>query len=55
MLKNRDVITEAETGSGKTLAFLIPILETLQKREDPLRFKEVLNYKSQAFANMMQN
>lgn len=41
MLQNRDVITEAETGSGKTLAFLIPILETLLKRQDPLKAKEV--------------
>lgn len=40
-MKNKDVAAEAVTGSGKTLAFLIPILEILLKREDPLKKKDV--------------
>ncbi|XP_064457975.1 ATP-dependent RNA helicase DDX55-like [Ornithodoros turicata] len=35
-LANKDVAAEAVTGSGKTLAFLIPVLEILQRREEPL-------------------
>lgn len=35
-LKNKDVVVEAVTGSGKTLAFLIPILEMILRREEPL-------------------
>lgn len=33
MLKAKDVIVEAKTGSGKTLAFLIPIVESLIRRD----------------------
>lgn len=33
---NKDVAVEAVTGSGKTLAFLIPIMEKLLAREEPL-------------------
>ena len=40
-MSNKDVAAEAVTGSGKTLAFLIPILEILLKREEPLKKKEV--------------
>ncbi|KAK8762027.1 hypothetical protein V5799_026707 [Amblyomma americanum] len=35
-LSNKDVAVEAVTGSGKTLAFLIPLLERLLKRDEPL-------------------
>ncbi|EMR10659.1 hypothetical protein PNEG_01358 [Pneumocystis murina B123] len=35
-IKNRDVVVEAVTGSGKTLAFLLPILEKLIRRDEPL-------------------
>lgn len=35
-LSNKDVAVEAVTGSGKTLAFLIPLLEILLKRDEPL-------------------
>lgn len=35
-LSNKDVAVEAVTGSGKTLAFLVPLLEILLKREEPL-------------------
>ncbi|KAL3182225.1 hypothetical protein MRX96_007427 [Rhipicephalus microplus] len=35
-LSNKDVAVEAVTGSGKTLAFLIPLLEMLLKRDEPL-------------------
>ncbi|XP_067015394.2 ATP-dependent RNA helicase DDX55 [Anabrus simplex] len=41
LLKNKDVAAEAVTGSGKTLAFLIPLLELLLKREEPLKSHEV--------------
>ncbi|XP_072047429.1 ATP-dependent RNA helicase DDX55-like [Amphiura filiformis] len=40
-MSNKDVAAEAVTGSGKTLAFVIPILETLLRRETPLKKKEV--------------
>lgn len=40
-LKNKDVAAEAVTGSGKTLAFVIPIIEILQRREQPLKKREV--------------
>ncbi|CAH1801905.1 unnamed protein product [Owenia fusiformis] len=40
-MTNKDVAAEAITGSGKTLAFLIPILEILLKREEPLKKKDV--------------
>lgn len=36
-LSHKDVVAEAVTGSGKTLAFVIPVLEILRRREDPLR------------------
>ncbi|CAB3365352.1 Hypothetical predicted protein [Cloeon dipterum] len=40
LLKNKDVAAEAVTGSGKTLAFLIPMLEMLLKRSEPLKKRE---------------
>ena len=40
-MTNKDVAAEAVTGSGKTLAFLIPLLEILLRREQPLRAKDV--------------
>eukprot|EP01113_Clastostelium_recurvatum_P027444 TRINITY_DN3310_c0_g1_i1.p1 TRINITY_DN3310_c0_g1~~TRINITY_DN3310_c0_g1_i1.p1 ORF type:complete len:688 (+),score=273.79 TRINITY_DN3310_c0_g1_i1:30-2066(+) len=40
-LSNKDVVVEACTGSGKTLAFVIPILEILLRREDPLKKKDI--------------
>ncbi|KXS16263.1 DEAD-domain-containing protein [Gonapodya prolifera JEL478] len=40
-LKRKDVIVEAVTGSGKTLAFVVPILEMLLRREQPLSRNEV--------------
>ncbi|XP_077998273.1 ATP-dependent RNA helicase DDX55-like [Glandiceps talaboti] len=40
-MTNKDVAAEAVTGSGKTLAFLIPMLEILLKRSDPLKKREI--------------
>ncbi|SAM01604.1 hypothetical protein [Absidia glauca] len=40
-MKNKDVVVEAVTGSGKTLAFVIPIIEKLLRREDPLKNHEI--------------
>ncbi|KAI8082566.1 P-loop containing nucleoside triphosphate hydrolase protein [Gilbertella persicaria] len=40
-MKNKDVVVEAVTGSGKTLSFVIPILEKLLRREDPLKHQEI--------------
>ncbi|ORX41936.1 DEAD-domain-containing protein [Hesseltinella vesiculosa] len=40
-MKNKDVVVEAVTGSGKTLAFVIPIIEKLLRREDPLKGHEI--------------
>ncbi|KAF7730397.1 ATP-dependent rRNA helicase spb4 [Apophysomyces ossiformis] len=40
-MKNKDVVVEAVTGSGKTLAFVIPILEKLLRREEPLKNQEI--------------
>ncbi|XP_059532468.1 ATP-dependent RNA helicase DDX55 [Myotis daubentonii] len=40
-LRNKDVAAEAVTGSGKTLAFVIPILEILLRREEPLKRSQV--------------
>ncbi|CAN7993628.1 unnamed protein product [Ixodes hexagonus] len=40
-LCNKDVAVEAVTGSGKTLAFLLPTLEILLRREEPLGKKGV--------------
>ncbi|GAM25139.1 hypothetical protein SAMD00019534_083140 [Acytostelium subglobosum LB1] len=39
-LTNKDVLVEACTGSGKTLAFVIPIVETLRKRDTSLLLKK---------------
>lgn len=41
VLKHKDVVVEAITGSGKTLAFVIPILEMLLKRSEPLKKHDV--------------
>ncbi|ORX63886.1 DEAD-domain-containing protein [Basidiobolus meristosporus CBS 931.73] len=40
-LKNKDVVVEAVTGSGKTLAFVIPVLQILLRREDPLAKNQI--------------
>ncbi|GAA5796798.1 hypothetical protein HPULCUR_002173 [Helicostylum pulchrum] len=40
-MKNKDVVVEAVTGSGKTLSFVVPILEKLLRREDPLKNYEI--------------
>ena len=40
-MNNKDVAAEAVTGSGKTLAFIIPIIEILLRREQPLRKGDV--------------
>ena len=40
-LSHKDVVAEAVTGSGKTLAFVLPILEILQRREEPLKKHEL--------------
>ena len=37
LLRHQDVVVQAATGSGKTLAFLVPIIEVIRRREDPLR------------------
>lgn len=39
--QNKDVAVEAVTGSGKTLAFLLPVLERLLGRTEPLTKREV--------------
>ncbi|XP_050442815.1 probable ATP-dependent RNA helicase DDX55 homolog [Adelges cooleyi] len=39
--KKKDVAAEAVTGSGKTLAFLVPMLEIILKRNDPLKTHEI--------------
>lgn len=41
LLRGQDVLAQAQTGSGKTLAFLIPLVELLHRREDPLRTHQV--------------
>ena len=41
LLRHQDVAVQACTGSGKTLAFLIPLVELLHRREDPLRTHQV--------------
>ncbi|KAJ3312284.1 ATP-dependent RNA helicase ddx55 [Blyttiomyces sp. JEL0837] len=41
LLSHKDVIVQAVTGSGKTMAFVIPVLEMLLRREEPLKSKEV--------------
>lgn len=40
-MQNKDVVVEAVTGSGKTLAFVIPILEKLSRRSEPLAKREL--------------
>lgn len=40
-LKKKDVVAEAVTGSGKTLAFVVPIVEILLSRDEPLKPHEV--------------
>lgn len=37
LLRNRDVVSEAETGSGKTLAFLVPILNRFLTRKKSIK------------------
>jgi ATP-dependent RNA helicase DDX55/SPB4 len=41
MNQHKDVVVQAVTGSGKTLAFVIPLLEKLMRREEPLRAEQV--------------
>ncbi|KAL3842558.1 hypothetical protein ACJMK2_020554 [Sinanodonta woodiana] len=40
-LKNKDVAVEAITGSGKTLAFVVPMLQILWKRDEPLEKQSI--------------
>jgi superfamily II DNA/RNA helicase len=40
-MSRKDVAAEAVTGSGKTLAFVIPVLEMLLRREEPLKKHDV--------------
>ena len=40
-MSHKDVAAEAVTGSGKTLAFIVPVLEILLRREEPLKQQEV--------------
>ena len=41
MIQKKDVCAEAVTGSGKTLAFIIPILEILLNRLEPLKKHDI--------------
>ncbi|KAJ1569080.1 hypothetical protein HK405_010193, partial [Cladochytrium tenue] len=41
LLTHKDVIVQAVTGSGKTMAFLVPLVEMILRRSDPLRLAEV--------------
>ena len=41
LLQKKDVCAEAVTGSGKTLAFLIPLIEILLQRTEPLKKHDV--------------
>ncbi|KAK9900880.1 DEAD-domain-containing protein [Cystobasidium minutum MCA 4210] len=41
MNQHKDVVVQAVTGSGKTLAFVIPLLEKLLRKEEPLRDDQV--------------
>ena len=41
LLAHQDVAVQACTGSGKTLAFLIPALEMLSRRDDPLKQHQI--------------
>ena len=52
-MRNKDVAAEAITGSGKTLAFLIPMLEMLLRREEPLKKLEVSFFFVLFFANFV--
>ena len=40
-MQKKDVCAEAVTGSGKTLAFLIPLIEILLQRTEPLKKHDV--------------
>lgn len=40
-MSRKDIAAEAVTGSGKTLAFVIPLLEILLRREEPLKKYDV--------------
>jgi len=40
-LTNKDVAVQAVTGSGKTLAFIIPVVEMLLRRTDPLKRNQI--------------
>jgi hypothetical protein len=40
-MTNKDVAVQAQTGSGKTLSFLIPIIEILLSRPEPLERHQV--------------
>lgn len=40
-LSYKDVVVEACTGSGKTLAFVIPIVEILNRLEEPLKMNQI--------------
>ncbi|KAK8751856.1 hypothetical protein OTU49_010798 [Cherax quadricarinatus] len=41
LLSYKDVAAEAVTGSGKTLAFLIPLVQILEQRKEPLRKHDI--------------
>jgi ATP-dependent RNA helicase DDX55/SPB4 len=40
-LQNKDVAVQAVTGSGKTLAFLLPTVERIRKRANPLSKQQI--------------
>lgn len=40
-LSKKDVVVEAVTGSGKTLAFVLPVLEMLLGRNNPLKQNQI--------------
>ncbi|KAJ1676845.1 ATP-dependent rRNA helicase spb4, partial [Spiromyces aspiralis] len=40
-MQSKDVVVEAVTGSGKTLSYVIPVLEILQRRQEPLQKNSV--------------
>jgi len=48
-MARKDVATEAVTGSGKTLAFVVPMMEMLLRREEPLRKHDVRSTLSENF------
>lgn len=41
MLSHQDIAAEAVTGSGKTLAFLVPALQIILRRQDPVRTHDI--------------